>query len=76
MATHEYYFDGLTEAQMDEVAADYPDAFKTIRKPVYSKLAMLCRCGAKLASGKRVAEIVAKDDEVQIPAFLKSEVKG
>ncbi len=58
MSVRKYDFKTLTPEQLEEIAADYPNAVETIRKPVYRKMAILADCGAKLASGKTVLDMI------------------
>lgn len=71
MSVRKYDFNTLTPEQLEEIAADYPNAVETIRKPNYRKMAMMAECGAKLKSGKTILDFFEPAEE--IPAFLKTQ---
>ena len=64
MTTRKFSFKHLTNEQLAEISATYPDAVKTITivKPVYAKMAILAACGARLESGKRIMDFLKLDD--------------
>jgi len=53
-------FSKLTEAQLEEISKDYPDAVKTMRIPVYKRLSMLVLSNSLLSSGKRIGDLLAE----------------
>lgn len=63
MSQRKFSFPKFTDAQLEALAAKYPKAVQTVRKPVYRVLAMLAECGAELPEG-----IVLTEEK---PAFLK-----
>lgn len=68
MTARKYDFSHLTEKELDTIAAKFPKAVETVRRPVYSVLAKLADCDVPMPDG---IQLVQEAKDTGTPKFLQ-----